>query len=131
MARSLVVLVALVLAVSFQRAPSIVKGQAVLQASGGTINAGSPQVPLGTAVPNALSYEVYLQSIQRADFVLPMGDTPASQTSLQIVIGGLPSGRYQAMVMAYTFNVGQSPSAIATLPQQVKASIGAGEFNFP
>lgn len=232
MTRSLAVLLALALAASFQPAPSFVKGQAVLQAAGGTINAGSPQIPLGTlvlfmwnveseqsegfsfmlrgpagwnadaphlwrvsrrgtgsmldkairtipavmgeyalstmvgtneasakfpidvsspltrpsvrasssrgtitvswtAVPNVLSYEVYLQSIQRADFVLPMGDTPASQTSLQIVLGGLPSGRYQAMVFAYTFNVRQSPSAITTLPQQVNASIGSGEFSFP
>ena len=232
MRRRPAILLAFVLAAAFQPAPSTVKGQAVLQAAGGTINAGSPQVPLGTlvvfmwnveaeqsdsfsftlrgpagwnadaphawrvsrrgtglmldkairtipavmgeyvlsttvraneamarfpidlanplarpsvratstrgtisvswtAVANALSYEVHLQSNQNPDFLLPMGNTSASQTSLQIVLGGLPAGRYQMLVIAYAFNFMQSPSVTGTLPQQVNASIGAGEFNFP
>lgn len=84
-----------------------------------------------TAIPNALTYEVYLQPLQRTDLVLPMGLRPASETSAIMIIGGLPAGRYQAMVVAYTFNLMQSPSASTTLPEQVQASIGAGEFNFP
>jgi hypothetical protein len=84
-----------------------------------------------TAVPNAVTYEVYLQHLQRTDLLLSMGRRPAAETSATIILAGLPAGRYQAMVTAYTFDLMQAPSASTTLPQQVRASIGAGEFNFP